>query len=307
MRPPGAPWTTDSSRERSRGIPGWPDLTLGQTPEIFGSMPFPVRYHLLSDLLSSNFSAVRIKLAILLNPTRISAALASAIRQKLQTDGKTVLYSAAVAVLDGSGRRTEDGGQKLTGLTGLVQGTSGIKNRMTTFAAPGLNWASASAQAVWQPLVGKEVGASWPATPWYYYNMSAAGPDEMATVLGHFEGTSLPSLVQVKLANHTAVFSSNPIATGVSTEAYLALALAAGVHSYTAVSSSTRVEAGGNMLVVHHALKPSAAAAPLTCTVSLPRALIVHATNGRVVCTNCTEFEDCAIATRTQVYLVEEA
>ena len=56
-------------------------------------------------------------------------------------------------------------------------------------------------------------------------------------------------LVQVQRADHTAVYSSNP---GLPTGAFLALALAAGVHSYTpVVSSTTRVEAGGNMLVIH--------------------------------------------------------
>eukprot|EP01045_Picozoa_sp_COSAG04_P053193 COSAG04_NODE_23098_length_344_cov_0.628571_1_plen_83_part_01 len=39
------------------------------------------------------------------------------------------------------------------------------------------------------------------------YNVSA---DDNAVVLGHYEGTSHPSLVQVKLASHTAIWSANP-------------------------------------------------------------------------------------------------
>jgi hypothetical protein len=177
MKPPTTTTTTKttapvSSHDGSRGIPGWPDLTLGMVPETFAPLPFPVRYHLLSDLLSSNFTASRIKLAILLNPVRISEDLATAIKQKLQVDGKTVLYSAGVAVVDGNGRRTEDGGRKLTGLTGLVQGadpatgssSTSITNRRTTFAAPGAGWASAAAEAAWRPLeqAKESVGADWP-------------------------------------------------------------------------------------------------------------------------------------------------
>ena len=179
MKPPTTTTTTKtttppvSSRDRSQGIAGWPYLTLGLVPETFAPLPFPVRYHLLSDLLSSNFTASRIKLAILLNPTRISEDLATAIKQKLQVNGKTVLYSAGVAVVDGKGRRTEDGGRNLTGLTGLAQGadpatgsssgSSGITNRRTTFAAPGAGWASAAAEAAWRPLEqAGAAGADWP-------------------------------------------------------------------------------------------------------------------------------------------------
>ena len=156
-----------SSRDRLRGIRGWPYFTLGTVPETFAPLPFPVRYHLLSDLLSSNFSADRIKLAILLNPIRVSEELGSAIQQKLQVDGKTVLYSGGVAVVDTNGRRTENGGRKLTGLSGLVQGddsamgSGSVKNRRTTFAAS--SWASAAAEAAWKPLerAKEAAGADW--------------------------------------------------------------------------------------------------------------------------------------------------
>ena len=85
------------------------------------------------------------------------------------------------------------------------------------------------------------------------------------------------------------------------TELVHALALAAGVHSFTpaAVTTSTRVDAGGNMPVVH---RPKAAA--LGCDVSLPRPMAVHAANGSLVCAHCAEFRDCGIGRRTQAYIV---
>ena len=78
------------SREHTRGCASWPALTLGQIPSTFGSLPFPVRYYLLSDLLVGDFSSL--KLAILINPVRVSKTLAAAIKAKLQTSGKTVMY-----------------------------------------------------------------------------------------------------------------------------------------------------------------------------------------------------------------------
>ena len=81
---------TAQSREQTRGCASWPGLTLGQIPSTFGSLPFPVRYYLLSDLLVGDFSAL--KLAVLINPVRVSQPLAAAIKAKLQRGGKTVMY-----------------------------------------------------------------------------------------------------------------------------------------------------------------------------------------------------------------------
>ena len=161
------------------------------------------------------------------------------------------------------------------------------------------------------------------ATPWWFYNTSAASRPSSettsATVLGHYENTTLPSLVRVKLANHTAVYSANP---ALPTQAYLALALAAGVHSYLdanpggAVSASARVEAGGNMLVIHHPFKanggsepPDHAPPPVSelCGVALPWAMTVHAANGSLVCTKCARFRDCGIGRQTRVYTVSQS
>ena len=150
------------------------------------------------------------------------------------------------------------------------------------------------------------------ATPWWFYNASAAsrqsGGETSVTVLGHYENTTLPSLVRVKLTNHTAVYSANP---ALPTQAYLAFALAAGVHSYLnatsggAVSTSMRVEAGGNMLVIHHPFKAVPPVSEL-CDVALPWAMTVHAANGSLVCTKCTRFRDCGIGRQTRVYTVED-
>ena len=149
-------------------------------------------------------------------------------------------------------------------------------------------------------------------SPWWWYNVSAAGPDESALVLGHYEGTALPSLVQVAFADHTSVFSGNP---ALPAAAIQALAAAAGVHSYTpVVTPTTRVEAGGNMLVIHHATSAAAGADSASddidvasgddaCTVLLPwPATVRFAGNGSVVCSGCAQFVDCGITTHTQVY-----
>jgi hypothetical protein len=305
----GALSDADTRHPASRGIPGWPYLTLGSAPETFASLPFPVRYHLLSDLLSPDFTAARIKLAVLLNPVRISHAMAVAIKAKLQVPGKTVLYSGAVAVFDGAGRTTAEGGRKLTGLAGLSRGPlTGCapphcpEKSSTVFAQAGESW-PAAAKAAWAPAMKKPAGASWLATPWGFVNTSSSGNSEME-VLGHHTGTQLPSLVQAKLGTHTAVYSANP---ALPTAAYLALALAAGVHSYTSVhTAETRVEAGGNMLIIHLSNKWTADRPPPTCEVALPFAATVRATNGSLVCTGCTQFTDCAIGRRTQVYVVTQ-
>ena len=241
------------SEAGTAGIPGWPYLNLGNVPATWGAMPFPVRYHLLSDLLSPQFTAARIKLAVLLNPIRINDSLAAAIRRKLQGQGKTVVYSVGVAVVDGAGRSTPNGGRELTGLSGLTLGnlSEPAPTRQTVFARPGNDsgW-SAAAQAAWAPLVGKTAGASWAASPYWWYNHSNASlPGEKVVVLGHFAGTEQPSLVwSTSAGGHTVVFSANP---ALPATCYLSMAMAAGVHVYTpVVSSTTRVEAGGNMLVV---------------------------------------------------------
>lgn len=76
-----------------------------------------MRHHLLSDLLAPGFSAGEVKLAVLLNPVRVSAELAAAIKTKLQVDGKPVLYSVAAAAVDGDGAATPaDGARDLTGM-----------------------------------------------------------------------------------------------------------------------------------------------------------------------------------------------
>ena len=304
----GAPSDVDNRHPSARGVPGWPDLTLGNVPETFASLPFPVRYHLLSDLLSPHFTASRIKLAVLLNPLRVSDEVAAAIKAKLQVPGKTVLYSGAVGVFDGAGRTTAEGGRKLTGLTGLSRGpVKGCappqcpEKSSTVFAAAGESW-PAAAKAAWAPAMKEPAGASWLATPWWFVNTSS-GSNRME-VLGHHAGTQLPSLVQAQLGTHTAVYSANP---ALPTAAYLALALAAGVHSYTSVhTAETRVEAGGNVLIVHLSNKWTADQPPPTCEVALPFAATVHARNGSLVCTDCTQFTDCAIGRRTQVYTVTQ-
>jgi hypothetical protein len=238
-------------------------------------------------------------------------------------------YVDAVAAVDGEGKirskHSPEGARALTGLAGLTQGPrssnadhpSGMTQpltRMTRFVTPtsGSSWPAAAA-AVWAPLVakGKPYGSTWPATPYWWVNTSSttddgasSAPTTAASVLGHFDGTDLPSLVHVKHGDHSTVYSSNP---GLPTEAYLALALAAGVHSYTpVVSSTTRVEAGGNMLVVHRAgATNTTTASGGGCQVQLPKAMAVRdAADGTLICASCAEFSDCRVGEETRVYLL---
>jgi hypothetical protein len=304
----------DTRRPTTRGVPSWPDLTIGNAPETFASLPFPVRYHLLSDLLSPHFTAARIILAVLLNPVRVSDEVAVAIKAKLQVPGKTVIYSGAVGVFDGTGKSTAEGGRNLTGLAGLSRGPDAScapsqcpEKSSTVFAQPSASW-PAAAKAAWAPAMKEPAGASWRATPWWYVNtsLSNSGTQKME-VLGHHAGTQLPSLVRAKLSTHTAVYSANP---ALPTAAYLALALTAGVHSYTSVhTAETRVEAGGNILIVHLSNKwaPKQPPPARACEVALPFPATVHRSNGSLVCTGCTHFMDCAIGQRTQVYTVRKS
>ena len=162
--------------ETSEGCYSWPDLVLGEVGSTFGSLPFPVRYYLLSDLLVGDFAAI--KLAILLNPIQVSDELAAAIQTKLQDHGKTIVYVDAVATVDGDGKQSKAGrAQTLTGLAGLKQGADEAQQiRTTEFADPGLLAPSsvwpAAAQRVWKPLVGKTHGGRWPATPWWWCDRS---------------------------------------------------------------------------------------------------------------------------------------
>jgi hypothetical protein len=81
------------------------------------------------------------------------------------------------------------------------------------------------------------------------------------------------------------------------------------VHSYIDSTvegqPNVRVEAGGNMLVIHHApVAPAASPPPLVhphadgsepCTVKLPQNVTaVHNANGTMVCSACSQFTDCA-------------
>ena len=77
------------------------------------------------------------------------------------------------------------------------------------------------------------------------------------------------------------------------------------------MSASTRVEAGGNMLVIHHPFEANGASEPdhappvsELCDVALPWAMTVHAANGSLVCTKCARFRDCGIGRQTRVYTV---
>jgi len=283
----------------------------GNVPETFASLPFPVRYHLLSDLLSTNFTAAETKLAVLLNPLRVGKQLAAAIKEKLQVNGKTVVYSVGVGVVDGDGKSSPDQGRSLTGLPlRLVEEGRSNLIRSTVFAAPGNGSAwPAEAAAAWAPLVGSAAGATFAASPAWYVDLTqpaTVNGAKATVVLGHYAGAStLPALVKTEFDTHTAVFSANP---ALPTAAYQALAAAAGVHSYTEVSTATtRVEAGGNMLVVHHSLKPSArnSSGVAACEVLLPRRVAVrNAVDGSIVCNGCDRFTDCAIESETRVYLV---
>ena len=60
------------------------------------------------------------------------------------------------------------------------------------------------------------------------------------------------------------------------------------------------------MLIIHLSNKWTADRPPPTCEVALPFAATVRATNGSLVCTGCTQFTDCAIGRRTQVYVVTQ-
>jgi hypothetical protein len=282
---------------------GWPNLCLDVGP--FASLPFPVRYHFMSDLLSSNFDAAPIKLAVLLNPLRVSKELAAVIKKKLHTDGKTVVYSVGAGVVDGEGKSTPDGGKELMGLAGLSAGQMNSQSRRTVFTAPkpgnenGL-WPPTAAEA-WAPLVGALAGTRYPSTPWQYVNRT--GDDTV--VLGFYEGTKLPSLIRTTFATHSVVFSANP---GLPKAAWNAIAAAAGVHSYLVGQFDTmRVEAGGNLLVIHHAVKSQQTLRPgANCTVLLPRSATVSLANGSQVCERCTQFTDCEIERQTRVYVVSD-
>ena len=126
------------------------------------------------------------------------------------------------------------------------------------------------------------------------------------TILGYYENTSLASVVVAARSDHRVVFAAT---LDLPTEAYMAMALAAGVHMYTDVrqaTNATRVEAGGNLLLVH--VPTHGASLVGRCEVRLPpgRKLRVRRANGTEVCGDCDRFTDCEVERAAQVYVLSD-
>lgn len=119
--------TYDNNYGTKLSVPNdnWQDSLLKGAADQLTQLGAPVRLHLLSDLLSSQFDAGSVKLAIFLNAFSLSGAIRAAIDNRLKNQNRTLLFFHAAGVLDSDNLSAAVAG--MAALTGMpIQQGKGV-------------------------------------------------------------------------------------------------------------------------------------------------------------------------------------
>ena len=233
----------------------------------------PVRHYLLSDLAHPQFPHDKIKMAVFLNAFRVDSTMRQHIENKLEQNGKSLVYIYAPGVMD---ENEEVSGALASELTGIALELNLNPASLTTEIQG--DGPIPELTAISGTLYGPDYGVS----PWLH------SEDGDADVLGRYfgRGSGAASFVYRDMGTHKVVFSGAP---SLPVEAFIGLAKDAGVHIYSNTPGDN-VEANGNALMLHVDTD-----SPGTRTIQLPfnAFVVTEDTLGSEVevCTNCSSFE----------------
>jgi hypothetical protein len=229
----------------------------------------PVRHYLLSDLTHPQFSAEGVKVAVFPNAFHVDATTRQAIRDKLEKDGRTLVYLYAPGLLDDTEVASVSNVEDLTGLSLVWDLNPASLSTELQDAGP--------IQAV-RDLAGQRYGPTYGVAPWFYSD------DPQAVILGRYFGRGQPSLVLRDFGTHRVVFSGSP---GIPASVYRGIVQHAGAHLYTADVGDI-VEASGNALMLH-----VTSGGPRTITLPVTATTVTEDTLGNetTACTNCSTFQ----------------
>jgi len=173
-----------------------------------------VRFYLQTDLTHRNFPTDA-KLYLFLTPYRLTPEQRTAIREKLQSDGKTLVWVYAVGICDEHGR-SEESANDLIGMALQYQSWNcEVGSRFINFRHP-----------ITEQLQNKDLGVRERLNPSFYVDEDEPG----VVVLAEYLQTGLPSIAVREMAEWRSVFCGEPT---LSADFLRGLCRYAGVHLYT--------------------------------------------------------------------------
>lgn len=261
--------TYDNNYGTSAGLPNddFVDSLLRGAADQLTQLGAPVRLHLLSDLLSSQFDAGSVKLAIFLNAFSLTDTLRAAINNRMKNQNRTLLFFHAAGLLDSDNlSATVAGMSDLIGIP-IQEGTGGAISQVTntTDLCPSCG----------------TYGSTALISPWFH-----VGSHGGVEAHGRYVANGFTSLASRKFPNHQTVYSGSP-SLGLDMWRWVAGSVA-GVHLFSNVTGDV-VEANGNTLMLFSAATGGVRAVTLATVM----AQVVEVTDEReiVVCNSCQMFE----------------
>jgi len=190
-----------------------------------------VGFYLQSDVTARNFPTDA-KLYVFLTPYRLPADQRAAIKEKLQRDGKTLVWMYAVGVCDERGQ-PEESAHDVIGITLRPQSWNcEVGSRFTEPRHP-----------LTEHLHNKNLGVRERLNPSFFVDDDSPGIVSLAEYLQ----TGLPSVAVREMAGWRSVFCGEPT---LSLDFFRSLCRYAGVHLYTP-SGEDYVFAGHGWLTIH--------------------------------------------------------
>jgi hypothetical protein len=204
---------------------------LQEQVEIIQRSGASVGFYLQSDLTARNFP-VDAKLYLFMTPYRVPAEQRAAIREKLQKDGKTLVWMYAAGVADQRGEPVELV-HDLVGITVRQQSwNSEIGSRITDTRHP-----------ITDNIQNRNVGVRERINPSFYVDDDTRG----INILGEYHQSGLPSIAVRQMDGWRSVFCGEPTLTA---DLLRGLCRYAGVHLYS-TGGDDYVFAGNGWLTFH--------------------------------------------------------
>lgn len=190
-----------------------------QQQEVLAKAGIHYGVYLQSDLVRKAFPDA--KLYLFLNPIQVDSEVREAIRERLQRDGKTLVWLYAVALYDENGY-TPDGPRDVAGIAIKVQPWNSETGTVI----------SNDRHPISERLRNKQVGVRERVNPSFYVL------DEKVTVLGEYIQTGLPSIAVKDMDEWRSVFIGERL---LNVELLRGLCRYAGVHVWSQSSDIVRV------------------------------------------------------------------